>query len=87
MNSTSPPALGPRDAGRDAGPRHAERDLVVESRRAEILGNRRRGDDVVRGAGAAGGSMPADARGNLARDGADLALEVADAGLARVLAR
>ena len=73
--------LGPREAGRDAGPRRAERRLGPESRRAEIVGHLLGVD--ARGVRGVGG----DARRHFARDRADLPLERAHAGLARVLRR
>ena len=52
-------ALGPGDAGRDAGTRDAERDLVVNLRRSEIVGDGRGGHDVVRRGRRRRSSMPA----------------------------
>ena len=70
--------FGPRHAGGDAGPRDAERHLLLESRRPEVLRHvvgvaRRWVGGAVAGAG--------DARGDLPRDRADLPLEVPHARL------
>ena len=71
----------PRQAGCHAGPRHAERHLVVESRRAKIIGD---------GIGA-NGCLPVAASADAMRaaifltTAPMLTFEAADAGLARVV--
>src|SRR5438094_2962333 len=77
--------FGPRHTGRHARPREAEGHFVVDTRRTE----------VVRRVGCRHGDAPlvvpmlrraCDARGDLARDRADLTLEISDARFARVFA-
>ena len=73
-------SLGPRDTGRDARPRHAERDFAMEPRRAEVVGQIGgvHGRPLSRRSGG-------DARRDLARDRANLPLQAPDARLARVV--
>ena len=89
MNSTSPPLSVQATPVATPGPRRPELHVAPEPRRPEVrlqVAVVDGGHDLVRrerrGVDAAGRHP----RRDLARDGAELALEVAHAGLARVLA-
>mgnify|MGYP003694756775 CR=1 FL=1 len=82
MKRTSPPTGGDREPVRDARADVRLRISSVEAARPRPSARTRRSSDR--------GGLPfpvGDLGGGLAADGGDLALEVADAGLARVLAR
>ena len=77
--------LGPCHARRHAGPRNAERDLATKAGRSKILVKVIGTDDILARLGLGWTFDCHDARRDLPGDGANLPLEAAHAGFARVI--